>query len=66
MKKKYVSPIVRTVQMEGFDSRYNGLMAASLKVNFGDAGTGNADTEWGAKEHSGGVSGEDGGEDGLW
>ncbi len=66
MKKKYISPIVRMIQMESSGSRFDGLMAASLIINFDEADSGNADTEWGAKEHSGGISGEEGSEEDLW
>lgn len=59
MKKKYISPIVRMVQMESSGSRFDGLMAASLTINFDEAGSGNADTEWGSKEHSGAIDGEE-------
>ncbi len=66
MKKKYISLAIRTVEMESSGTGYDGLMAASLSINLNEAGSGNADTEWGAKEHSGTIGGEESGEDGLW
>lgn len=66
MKKKYICPAIRAVQIESSGTGCDGLMAASLKINLNDAGQGNADTEWGAKEHSGAIGGEEGSEDDLW
>lgn len=66
MKKKYISPAMCMVQIESSGTQCDGLMAASLKLNLGDAGSGNADTEWGAKEHLGTISGEEDNGDDLW